>query len=157
MASLLLSSLGRGVMLEVSVVVVLQLNFVFPNVSAATFALHSSSTGWRSWSNAPALLLRRHPLRTIRPPPPTAVAELQWGESRSEAFGTGTRRRWVVLQSQCGRSCCPLWATVSTRRLIGGQSRLGTRLSGWRRGTRGQGGSGKPVVCRVLAVGRCSR
>jgi len=109
-------------MLEVSAVVDLQFKFTFPDFSVASLALHSSSTGWRLWSNAPVLLLRRHPLRTIRPPPPTAVAELQWGELRSEAFGTVTRRRWVVFQSQCGRSCCPLRATVSTRRPIGGQS-----------------------------------
>ena len=100
-------------MFEVSAVAVLQFKFTFPDFSVASSALHSSSTGWRPWSNAPVLLLRRHPLRTIRPPPPTAVAESQWGESRSEAFGTGTRRRWVVLQSQCGRSCCPLWATCA--------------------------------------------
>jgi hypothetical protein len=30
------------------------------------------------------------------PPPPTAVAELQWGEPRSEAFGTGARC-WVDI------------------------------------------------------------
>ena len=40
----------------------------------------------------------------------------------------------------------PLRATVSTRRLIGGQSRLDTGVSGWGRGARGQGGSGKPAV-----------
>ena len=62
----------------------------------------------------PILLLRCHPLRTMRPSPPTTVTELQQGESHLGAFGTGTRRHWVILQSQCGWSCCPLWETVLT-------------------------------------------
>ena len=63
------------------------------------------------------LLPRCHPLRAIRPPPPIAFVESQWDGPRSGAFGTITRRRWVVFESQCGRSCCLQWATVSTRRL----------------------------------------
>jgi hypothetical protein len=53
------------------------------------------------------------PLRTMRPPPPTVPTELQWGELCMEPFGTCTHC-WVILESQCGRSCSPLCATVST-------------------------------------------
>jgi hypothetical protein len=66
-------------MLEVSAVF-LQFKFTFPDFSVATLILHSSSTGWGPWSNAPTLLLRHYPPRTIRPPPSTVAAELQWGE-----------------------------------------------------------------------------
>jgi hypothetical protein len=150
-ASLLLSSLGCGAMLKVSAVVILQFkfhaSFVLPNFSVDTLALHSSSTGWRPWNNAPVLLLHCHPLRTIRPSPPTTFAELQWGEPHSEAFGTGTWHHWVIFQSQWGWSCCPFQATISTHHLMGSQSRFGTSLSSRGRGTRGQDESGKPVVC----------
>jgi hypothetical protein len=42
------------------------------------------------------------PCDDLKPPPPTAVAESQWGEPCSEAFGTGTRiagsiSLWLVL------------------------------------------------------------
>ncbi|KAH9022544.1 hypothetical protein EDB85DRAFT_1895180 [Lactarius pseudohatsudake] len=54
------------------------------------------------WSAAPYLFLRRRPLTTLGRPPPTAVAESQWGEPRSDAFGTGARvavsiSLWPVL------------------------------------------------------------
>ncbi|KAH9012003.1 hypothetical protein EDB85DRAFT_1900656 [Lactarius pseudohatsudake] len=54
------------------------------------------------WIAAPYLFLRRHPLTTLGRPPPTAVAESQWGEPRSDAFGTGVRvavsiSLWPVL------------------------------------------------------------
>lgn len=104
----------------------------------------------------PILLLRCHPLRTMRPSPPTTVTELQQGESHLGAFGTGTRRHWVILQSQCGWSCCPLWETISTHHLTGSQSWFDTRLSSWRGGMHGQGGSGKLVVCWILTVEWCS-
>ena len=59
---------------------------MFPNFSAATLALRSSSTGWGPWGNAPILLLRRHPLTT------SGRLESQRGEPRSGAnFGTGAR------------------------------------------------------------------
>ncbi|KAH9011995.1 hypothetical protein EDB85DRAFT_1900648 [Lactarius pseudohatsudake] len=43
------------------------------------------------WIVTPGLPLRRRPLTTLGHPPPTAVAESQWGEPRSRAFGTGAR------------------------------------------------------------------
>ncbi|KAH9013791.1 hypothetical protein EDB83DRAFT_2321612 [Lactarius deliciosus] len=43
-----------------------------------------------------SLPLRRCPLTTLGRPPPTAVAESQWGEPRSRAFGTGARVAWSI-------------------------------------------------------------
>ncbi|KAH9011997.1 hypothetical protein EDB85DRAFT_1900650 [Lactarius pseudohatsudake] len=43
------------------------------------------------WIVTPGLPLCRCPLTTLGHPPPTAVAESQWGEPRSRAFGTGAR------------------------------------------------------------------
>jgi hypothetical protein len=55
------------------------------------FSNFYSSPGWRSWSDSPALFLRRRPLTILGRPPPTAVVDSQWGEPRSEAFGTHAR------------------------------------------------------------------
>jgi hypothetical protein len=46
---------------------------------------------WRPWSDVPTLFLRRRPLTTLGRPTPTVVADSQWGEPRSEAFGTDAR------------------------------------------------------------------
>ena len=46
---------------------------------------------WRSWSDIPTIFLRRRPLTTLGRPTPTAVADSQWGEPRSEAFATDAR------------------------------------------------------------------
>ncbi|KAH9066926.1 hypothetical protein EDB83DRAFT_2596557 [Lactarius deliciosus] len=53
-------------------------------------SLSSSPRLWAGgpWSAAPCLFLRRRPLTTLGRPPPTAVAESQRGEPRSDAFGT---------------------------------------------------------------------
>ncbi|KAI9437083.1 hypothetical protein BJY52DRAFT_1196710 [Lactarius psammicola] len=93
-----------------------------------------SSPGWGPWIIAPYFLLRRRPLTTLGRPSPTAFAESQWGEPRSDAFGTGARvagslSQWLVLLPPCGQP--------SEKRKAG------------------QGGSGKPVLGRVLAVERC--
>ncbi|KAF8260382.1 hypothetical protein EI94DRAFT_1706338 [Lactarius quietus] len=68
---------------------------------------------------ASILLLCCHPLRTIRPPPPTTFTELQWGEPHLDAFGTGMQHCWVIFQSQCGQSGCPLWATATWHHSVG--------------------------------------
>src|SRR6266571_4876535 len=62
----------------------------------------SSSPGWRPWSDGPYFLLRRRPLTTLSRPPPTAVAELQWGEPCLDASGTsacvaGSLSKWLAL------------------------------------------------------------
>ncbi|KAH9017143.1 hypothetical protein EDB85DRAFT_1897792 [Lactarius pseudohatsudake] len=54
-----------------------------------------------TWSVAPCLFLRRRPLTTLGHPPPTAVAESQWGEPRSDAFGTGEFRRLFSVPYYC--------------------------------------------------------
>ena len=65
--------------------------------------------------------------------------------------------RALLGRYHCGRSCCSQWATVSTRHLRGSQSWLGiTGDVGLGKRKAGQGRSGKPVVCRVLAVEWCS-
>ncbi|KAH9012862.1 hypothetical protein EDB85DRAFT_2158677 [Lactarius pseudohatsudake] len=46
------------------------------------------SKGWRLSSDALYLPLCRRPLMTIRPPPPTAIADVQCGEPRREALGS---------------------------------------------------------------------
>src|SRR6201996_3019934 len=89
-----------------------------PPTGQATVFTRSRSEG-RSWSRAPYLPLRRRPLRTIRPPPPTVFTELQWGELRRGASGTCARvagsfsiSEWSVLLPSgqllvlavCGRS-----------------------------------------------------
>ena len=91
---------------------------MLPLTGQVTVFARSRSEGRRSWSRAP-YLLRCRPLRTIRPPPPTVSAELQWGELRRGAFGTCARvagsfsiSEWSVLLSSgqplvlavCGRS-----------------------------------------------------
>ncbi|KAH9020350.1 hypothetical protein EDB85DRAFT_1896219 [Lactarius pseudohatsudake] len=50
-----------------------------------------------TWSVAPYLFLRRRPLTTLGCPPPTAIAESQWGEPHSDAFGTGTHVAVLIL------------------------------------------------------------
>ncbi|KAH9021041.1 hypothetical protein EDB85DRAFT_1895853 [Lactarius pseudohatsudake] len=79
-----------------------------------------------TWSVAPCLFLCRHPLTTLGHPPPTTIAELQWGEPRSDAFGTGARVAVSI-------SLWPILLPISEKRKAG------------------QGGSGKPLR-RVLAV-----
>ncbi|KAH8977345.1 hypothetical protein EDB83DRAFT_2327653 [Lactarius deliciosus] len=73
------------------------------------------------WSAAPCLFLRRRPLTTLGRPPPTAVAESQRGEPRSDAFGTGARVAGSIS----------LWLVLL--------SLVGNRV-GWRRGRRGRAG-----------------
>ncbi|KAF8266204.1 hypothetical protein EI94DRAFT_1701873 [Lactarius quietus] len=68
--------------------------------------------------------LCRHPLRTIRPPPPTVSTELQWG-------------------SQWAGPAAPLRVTINTRRPLEGVVWLGKRNVG-------QGRSDKPVHCELL-------
>ena len=101
------------------------------------------------WSASPDLPLRRRPLTTL------SHLDSQWGEPRSEAaFGTGARVAGssVIVAGPAASSGQPLVLAV----LEAVNPDLAP-VSGWRRGTRRQGGSGKPIVCRVLAVERCSQ
>ena len=59
--------------------------------------------------------LRRRLLRTIRPPPPTVATESQRGELRQEPLAPA--HALLGRNAQLGRSCCPMRATVNTRRL----------------------------------------
>ncbi|KAH9018968.1 hypothetical protein EDB84DRAFT_1442250 [Lactarius hengduanensis] len=74
------SSLGRGAMVS-----------IFPPPDSPRLRVGGP------WSAAPYLFLRRRPLTTLGRPLPTAVAESQWGEPRSDAFGTGPTRRLVTV------------------------------------------------------------
>ena len=105
--------------------------------------------GWRSWSDTPTLFLRCRPLTTLGRPTPTAVADSQWGEPRSEAFAIDARVAGssVTVASLAAPNGQPLVLAVS-----GGQSRL--VMSGMR--NVGQGGSDQLVLRRVLVVRRCS-
>ncbi|KAH9034337.1 hypothetical protein EDB85DRAFT_1889835 [Lactarius pseudohatsudake] len=58
------------------------------------------------WSAAPYLFLHCRPLTTLGRPPPTVVAESQWGEPRSDASGTsvgeeerGVGQEWQAFSS----------------------------------------------------------
>ena len=106
--------------------------------------------GWGSWSDAPILFLRRRPLTTLGRPTPTAVADSQWGEPRSEVFATDARVAGSSVT--VAGSCCPEWTTVSIRRLRGGQSRL--VMSGER--NVGQGRSKATASCGSHAKSRYS-
>ncbi|KAH9015822.1 hypothetical protein EDB85DRAFT_2156360 [Lactarius pseudohatsudake] len=61
----------------------------FASEDWSSFASEDSVGG--PWIATPGLPLRRRPLTTLGRPPPTAVAESQWGEPRSRAFGTSAR------------------------------------------------------------------
>ena len=69
--------------------------FYFNIVSAVTVlsasGLDYDCPDWRSWSDVPTLFLCRRPLTTLGRPAATVVADSQWGESHSEAFGTDAR------------------------------------------------------------------
>jgi hypothetical protein len=110
--------------------------FTPPLAGQDTVFARSRSKGRRPWSYTPDLPLRRRPLRTIRPPPPTVFTELQWGERHRGAFGTCARVAgsfsisvWSVL--------LPSVATVSTRRLWTVNLEMATFQI---RGTRGRAG-----------------
>src|SRR6266404_501065 len=77
----------------------------------------------------------------MRPPRPAAVAEVLCGEPLQEAFGTVAR---APVCTQCGRSCCPWWATISTRHLCEVVNLDLSPLGGVQLSKRkvGQGGSG---------------
>jgi hypothetical protein len=64
---------------------------VSPVIILSASDLTHDCPDWRSWSDVPTLFLRRRPLTTLGRPIPTAVADSQWGEPRSEAFGTDAR------------------------------------------------------------------
>jgi hypothetical protein len=79
------------------------------------------------------------PSDDLRPLPPAAVAESQWGEPRSGAFGTGARvagsvSLWPVLLPLVGK---PLVLAV-LEAVNPDLAPLG--MSGWRRGKRGRAG-----------------
>ena len=95
--------------------------------------------GWRSWSDTPTLFLHCHPLTTLGHPTPTAVADSQWGEPRSEAFAIDMciAGSSVTVASLAAPNGQPLVLTVS-----GGQSQL--VMSGMR--NMGQGGSDQLVL-----------
>jgi hypothetical protein len=89
---------------------------------------------WRSWSDVPTLFLRRRPLTTLGRPTPTVTADLQWGEPRSEAFGTdahvaGSNVNVAGPAAPCGQ---PLVLAVSEA--------VNHDLSCRGRGTRGRAG-----------------
>jgi hypothetical protein len=78
-----ISGPGRGVLFHVE-------------VSALLFSLQLTLNLFQVTTRLEAMelrsvLLRRRPLRAIRPPPPTVLAESQWGELRRRAFGTCAR------------------------------------------------------------------
>ncbi|KAF8260865.1 hypothetical protein EI94DRAFT_1705980 [Lactarius quietus] len=88
------------------------------------------------WLEDSVLLLHRHPLRTIRPPPPTAFVELQWGEPRLGVFWHLRMASLGRIQSQCCRSYCPLGATVVNPDLapvcqVGEEERAGRMGASW--------------------------
>ncbi|KAF8271545.1 hypothetical protein EI94DRAFT_1698090 [Lactarius quietus] len=71
------------------------------------------------------------PSDNLRPLPPPIIAELQWGEPRSEAIGTGTRIAGSVS----------LWLVLLPLLVNCGQSRLDAcGWSSWRRGKWGRAG-----------------
>ncbi|KAH9022539.1 hypothetical protein EDB83DRAFT_2320295 [Lactarius deliciosus] len=72
------------------------------------------------WIATPGLSLYHRPLTTSGRPPPTVVAESQWGEPHSDAFGTSTRC-WVDI-------------------IVASPAASSGNLSGWRRGRQGRTG-----------------
>ncbi|KAH9020347.1 hypothetical protein EDB85DRAFT_2153121 [Lactarius pseudohatsudake] len=82
--------------------------------------LHEQHWSEVLWTVTLSLPLRRRPLTTLGRPPPTAVAESQWGEPRSDAFGTDAR---VAGSISSGPVLLPLWATVLVGEEEGGAGR----------------------------------
>ncbi|KAH9051990.1 hypothetical protein EDB83DRAFT_2316616 [Lactarius deliciosus] len=95
------------------------------------------------WIATPGLSLYHRPLTTSGHPPPTVVAESQWGEPHSDAFGTSTRC-WVDIivaspAASSGNFNPDLAPSVGLEKRKAGQDR-----------------SGKPVLHQVLATERRS-
>ena len=87
---------------------------------------------WRSWSDVPVIFLCHCPLMTLGCPTPTAVAGLQWGEPRSEAFATDTciAGSSVTVASPAALNGQPLVLAISEA--------VNPDLSCWGRGTWGR-------------------
>ncbi|KAH8978678.1 hypothetical protein EDB83DRAFT_2327304 [Lactarius deliciosus] len=96
---------------------VVDLAFIFGRRALCIFLI-GSEVLWIVTLSHP---LRRRLLTTLSRPPPTAVAESQWGEPRSDAFGTGARVAGSIS----------LWSVLLPL--------VGNRV-GWRRGRRGRAG-----------------
>ncbi|KAH9008727.1 hypothetical protein EDB84DRAFT_1446757 [Lactarius hengduanensis] len=93
------------------------------------------------------LFLHCRPLTTLGCPPPTAVVESQWGEPCSDAFGTNAR---VAGSISLGPVLLPLWATVSTRRLLTVNPDLAPSVgSGKRKAGQGRAGAVSHRLSRV--------
>ena len=113
--------------------------------------------------NTPGLLLHRCPLTTIG----HLLLPLSWTHSEVSRVWKPLAPACTLLgRYHCGQSCCSQWATVSTRRLRGSQSRLGiTGDVGLGKRKAGQGRSGNlssieswlrnDIVCRHR--GECPR
>ncbi|KAH9011999.1 hypothetical protein EDB85DRAFT_1900653 [Lactarius pseudohatsudake] len=95
------------------------------------------------------LFLRRRPLTTLGRPPPTTVVESQWGEPRSDAFGTDAR---VAGSISSGPVLLPLWATISTRRLLTVNPDLAPSVGSGKRKA-GQGRAGAFYFSRIRQRG----
>ncbi len=138
---------------RVSIHFILFFNLVYAGCPSSQIRFLRTRDSLGPWSATPGLILRRRPLTTVGRPSPTAVAESQWGEPRSDASGTSARvagslSQWLVLLPPSGQ---PLVLAVC------GRSILTWHHCGCQVGEE-EGGAGHPAVLisRLEAVERCS-
>src|SRR6266702_2351118 len=105
---------------RVSIHFILFFNLVYAGCPSSQIRFLRTRDSLGPWSATLGLILRRRPLTTVGRPSPTAVAESQWGEPRSDASGTSARvagslSQWLVLLPPSGQ---PLVLAVCGRSIL---------------------------------------